>query len=200
MQVKNLEHQLADTEKRLQEMVTASQRQTNVAQHEVSQCVAAGPHVSPLCLSAHVQFVSCVQFVCLCTVSQLAPTGDKHANSLSCCLVTYFSYHHFTEMLYIACRADPVLGILLWFMLQIDDLQQQLSQAISARRMAEADALRRAATLKQLEHRLGELSSEKDVSSTPTSSSAQWQHRGCASTLFPALLLTKNQTFQRLLV
>ena len=34
-QVKNLEHQLGDTEKRLQEMVTASQRQTNIAQHEV---------------------------------------------------------------------------------------------------------------------------------------------------------------------
>lgn len=49
-------------------------------------------------------------------------------------------------------------------MLQIEGLQQQLSQAVSARRMAEADALRRGATLKQLEHRLGELSSEKDVS------------------------------------
>lgn len=35
VQVKNLEHQLGDTEKRLQEMVTASQRQTNIAQHEV---------------------------------------------------------------------------------------------------------------------------------------------------------------------
>ena len=48
--------------------------------------------------------------------------------------------------------------------IQIEGLQQQLSQAISGRRMAEADALRRGATLKQLEHRLGQLSSEKDVS------------------------------------
>ena len=48
--------------------------------------------------------------------------------------------------------------------LQIDKLQQQLSQSVTGRRGAEADALRRAATLKQLEHRLGELSSEKDVS------------------------------------
>jgi len=42
-----------------------------------------------------------------------------------------------------------------------------LSQAIAGRRSAEADAMRRAATLKQLEHRLGELSSEKDVSAFP---------------------------------
>ena len=48
--------------------------------------------------------------------------------------------------------------------LQIEKLQQQLSQAVAARRNAEAEALRRNATLKQLEHRLGELSSEKDVS------------------------------------
>lgn len=48
--------------------------------------------------------------------------------------------------------------------IQIEGLQQQLSQAISGRRVAEADALRRGATLKQLEHRLGQLSSEKDVS------------------------------------
>lgn len=48
--------------------------------------------------------------------------------------------------------------------MQIDKLQQQLNQAVAARRSAEADALRRGATLKQLEHRLGELSSEKDVS------------------------------------
>ncbi|DBB07539.1 TPA: hypothetical protein ACH3X3_008996 [Trebouxia sp. C0006] len=45
---------------------------------------------------------------------------------------------------------------------QIEKLQQQLSQAVAGRRSAEADAMRRAATLKQLEHRLGELSSEKD--------------------------------------
>lgn len=48
--------------------------------------------------------------------------------------------------------------------LQIEKLQQQLSQAVAARRNAEAEASRRNATLKQLEHRLGELSSEKDVS------------------------------------
>jgi hypothetical protein len=51
--------------------------------------------------------------------------------------------------------------------MQIEKLQQQLSQAIAGRRSAEADAMRRAATLKQLEHRLGELSSEKDVSAFP---------------------------------
>ena len=51
--------------------------------------------------------------------------------------------------------------------MQIDKLQQQLSQAIAGRRSAEADAMRRAATLKQLEHRLGELSSEKDVGKLP---------------------------------
>ena len=55
---------------------------------------------------------------------------------------------------------------------QIEGLQQQLSQAISARRMAEADAQRRGATLKQLEHRLGELSSEKDVSTCISASNA----------------------------
>ena len=48
--------------------------------------------------------------------------------------------------------------------LQIEKLQQQVSQAVAGRRSAEAEALRRGATLKQLEHRLGELSSEKDVS------------------------------------
>ncbi|KAL0040922.1 hypothetical protein WJX79_010101 [Trebouxia sp. C0005] len=77
-QVKSLDRQLSDTERRLQEMVSASQRQTSLAQNE------------------------------------------------------------------------------------IENLQQQLSQAIAGRRSAEADAMRRAATLKQLEHRLGELSSEKD--------------------------------------
>ncbi|DBB04251.1 TPA: hypothetical protein ACH3X1_013272 [Trebouxia sp. C0004] len=77
-QVKSLDRQLSDTERRLQEMVTASQRQTSLAQNE------------------------------------------------------------------------------------IEKLQQQLSQAMAGRRSAEADAMRRAATLKQLEHRLGELSSEKD--------------------------------------
>lgn len=30
-----MERQLSDTERRLQEMVTASQRQTNISQHEV---------------------------------------------------------------------------------------------------------------------------------------------------------------------
>lgn len=49
--------------------------------------------------------------------------------------------------------------------LQVEKLQQQVSQAVAGRRSAEAEALRRGATLKQLEHRLGELSSEKDVSS-----------------------------------
>ncbi|KAL3147663.1 hypothetical protein ABBQ32_002416 [Trebouxia sp. C0010 RCD-2024] len=77
-QAKCLERQLSDTDRRLQEMVTASQRQTSAAQHE------------------------------------------------------------------------------------IEGLQQQLSQAVAGRRSAEAEALRRGATLKQLEHRLGELSSEKD--------------------------------------
>lgn len=48
--------------------------------------------------------------------------------------------------------------------MQIEKLQQQVSQAVAGRRSAEAEALRRGATLKQLEHRLGELSSEKDVS------------------------------------
>lgn len=53
---------------------------------------------------------------------------------------------------------------ILLFALQIEKLQQQVSQAVAGRRTAEAEALRRGATLKQLEHRLGELSSEKDVS------------------------------------
>ncbi len=34
-QVKSLDRQLSDTERRLQEMVTASQRQTSLAQNEV---------------------------------------------------------------------------------------------------------------------------------------------------------------------
>lgn len=34
-QAKCLERQLSDTDRRLQEMVTASQRQTSAAQHEV---------------------------------------------------------------------------------------------------------------------------------------------------------------------
>ena len=38
VQAKSLERQLSDTERRLQEMVTASQRQTNVSQHEVQDC------------------------------------------------------------------------------------------------------------------------------------------------------------------
>lgn len=49
--------------------------------------------------------------------------------------------------------------------MQVEKLQQQVSQAVAGRRSAESEALRRGATLKQLEHRLGELSSEKDVSS-----------------------------------
>lgn len=38
VQAKSLERQLSDTERRLQEMVTASQRQTNISQHEVQAC------------------------------------------------------------------------------------------------------------------------------------------------------------------
>ena len=58
---------------------------------------------------------------------------------------------------------------ILQFALQIEKLQQQVSQAVAGRRTAEAEALRRGATLKQLEHRLGELSSENDVSNPSAS-------------------------------
>ena len=45
MQTKALERQLSDTEKRLQEMVTASQRQTNIAQHEVQPATLRTVHL-----------------------------------------------------------------------------------------------------------------------------------------------------------
>ena len=67
-----------------------------------------------------------------------------------------------------------MLMLLVW--LKIEKVQQQLSQAVTGRRSAEADALRRAATLKQLEHRLGELSSEKDVRSNPSNAFSHTQH------------------------
>ncbi len=47
----------------------------------------------------------------------------------------------------------------------MEDLQQQLATALAARRAASLTAEHSAATLKQLEHRLGELSVEKNVGS-----------------------------------
>ena len=49
--------------------------------------------------------------------------------------------------------------------LAVTILQQQLATALAARRAASLTAEHTAATLKQLEHRLGELSVEKNVGS-----------------------------------